>query len=102
MLKGLRRGWVLGGEEFRDRMSDLASGIIKGHQRASYSGDEVRGHDETARPVHGSPAGSRPWEWISPPAPAVPSDPRKRALAWLIRTKSNVGKWAILATSAGR
>jgi hypothetical protein len=29
MLKELRRGWVLGSEEFRDRMSNLASGIVR-------------------------------------------------------------------------
>jgi hypothetical protein len=33
MLKELRSGWVLGGEEFRDRMIDLASGVIRGRKR---------------------------------------------------------------------
>ena len=48
MLKELRRGWALGSEEFRDRMSDLASGIVRGRKRESYSGEEVRRCDETA------------------------------------------------------
>jgi hypothetical protein len=57
MLKELRRGWALGSEEFRDRMSDLASGIVRGRKRESYSGEEVRRYDET-RPVNCSRADS--------------------------------------------
>jgi putative transposase len=47
-LKELRSGWVLGSEEFRDRMSELAGDIVRGRKRESYSGEEVRRYDETA------------------------------------------------------
>jgi hypothetical protein len=94
MLKELRRGWVLGGEEFRDRMSDLASGIIRGRKRESYSGEEVRRYDETAA----SELLTRGLGTLGMDLAAMrllrPSDPRKQALAWLIRTKSIVaGPW---------
>ena len=48
MLQELRRGWVLGSEAVRDQMSDLASDIVRGRKRESYSGEEVRRYDETA------------------------------------------------------
>ena len=91
MLKELRRGWVLGGEEFRDRMSDLASGIVRGRKRESYSGEEVRRYDKTAA----RELLARGLDALGIDLAAMkllrPSDPRKQALAWLIRTKSFVG-----------
>lgn len=94
MLQELRRGWVLGSEEFRDRMSDLASGIIRARKRESYSGEEVRRYDETA--AHELLA--RGLDSLKMDLAAMkllrPCDPRKQALAWLIRTKSIVaGSW---------
>ena len=94
LLKGLRRGWVLGGEEFRDRMSDLASGIVRSRKRESYSGEEVRRYDKTAA----RELLARGLDALGIDLAAMkllrPSDPRKQALAWLIRTKSIVdGSW---------
>ena len=59
MLKELRRGWVLGSEEFRDRMSDLASGILRGRKREAHSGEELR-RCEKPPPVNCSRADSIP------------------------------------------
>ena len=68
MLKELRRGWVLGSEEFRDRMSDLASGIVKS-KAASENPTQARKCAATIkpRPVNCSRADSMPWGWISLP-----------------------------------
>jgi hypothetical protein len=90
MLTELRRGWVLGSEEFRDRMSDLASDIISARKRESYSGEEVRRYDETAA----RQLLARGLDRLGMDLAAIKllrcSDPRKQALAWLIRTKSIV------------
>jgi hypothetical protein len=90
MLKELRSGWLLCGEQFRDRMSDLASGILRGHKRESYSGEEVRRYDETAA----RQLLARGLDILGMDLAAMkllrPNDPRKQALAWLIRTKSIV------------
>ena len=96
MLKEPRRGWVLGGEEFRRRMSDLASGIVRGHKRESYSGDEVRRYDETAaRELLASGLDTLVMD-LAAMKSLRPSDPRKQALAWLIRTKSIVASsWIV-------
>ena len=94
MLTELRRGWVLGSEEFRDRMSDLASGIIRGRKRESYSGEEVRRYDETAARELLARGLDRLGMDLGAMKLLRPSDPRKQALAWLIRTKSIVaGFW---------
>jgi hypothetical protein len=94
MLKELRSGWVLGSEKFRDRMSDLAYDIVRGRKRESYSGEEVRRYDETAA----RKLLTRGLDILGMELAAMrmlrPSDPRKQALAWLIRTKSIVaGPW---------
>jgi hypothetical protein len=75
-------------------MSDLASDIVSGRKRESYSGEEVRRYDETATrelltlglEVLGMDLASTRL--------LRHSDPRKQALAWLIRGKSMVGdRW---------
>jgi REP element-mobilizing transposase RayT len=42
----IRRGWYLGPESFRDELLDRLQGAVKGKQRRSYSGKEMRLHDE--------------------------------------------------------
>ena len=68
--------------------------IIRGHQRESYSGEEARRHDETAT----RELLTRGLDNLGMDLAALrllpPSDPRKQALAWLIRTRSIVtGPW---------
>jgi hypothetical protein len=94
MLQELRRGWVLGSEAVRDQMSDLASDIVRGRKRESYSGEEVRRYDETAA----RELLTRGLEVLGMDLASTRllrhSDPRKQALAWLIRGKSMVGdRW---------
>ena len=77
-----------GSEAFRDRMSDLAGAILKGKKRESYTGEEVRRHDESAaRGVL-----ERGLEVLGIELANLrllrQNDPRKQALAWLIRTKT--------------
>lgn len=47
--KKIRRGWYFGSESFRDEMMERLDGVIGGGgNRASFSGEEVRLHDEKA------------------------------------------------------
>jgi hypothetical protein len=91
MLQELRRGRVLGSEAFRDQMSALASDIVRGRKRESYSGEEVRRYDETAA----RELLTRGLEVLGMDLASTRllrhSDPRKQALAWLIKGKSMVG-----------
>ena len=71
-------------------MSDLASGILRGRKRESYSGEEVRRYDETAARELLARGLDRLGMDLAAMKLLRPSDPRKQALAWLIRTKSTV------------
>jgi putative transposase len=44
--KPIRRGWYLGGEDFRDRLLGMLGQAMRGKQKETYSGDEVRAHDQ--------------------------------------------------------
>ena len=83
-------------------MSDLASGIVRCRKRESYSGQEVRRYDETAA----RELLARGLDILGMDLAAMkllrPSDPRKQALAWLIRTNSIVGGyWITLELDMG-
>ena len=42
----IRRGWYLGSESFRDELLERLDSTLKGKQRNSFGGEEVRKHDE--------------------------------------------------------
>ena len=42
----LRRGWFLGGEQFRKKLETLAAKVVKDRKRESYSSSALRRHDE--------------------------------------------------------
>jgi hypothetical protein len=89
-IRHLRTGWLVGSEAFRDRMSDLVAGILKGRKRASYTGEEVRGHDESeAQRIVERGLDALGME-LPKLRPLRQNDPRKQALAWLIRTRTIV------------
>ena len=44
--KPLRYGWYAGSEEFREKLLERLAESVKGKQRASYGGDEIRAHGE--------------------------------------------------------
>jgi REP element-mobilizing transposase RayT len=43
---GIRRGWCFGSEAFRGAMLEKMDDPLQGHRRSSYSGEEVKQHDE--------------------------------------------------------
>jgi len=42
----IRRGWYLGGEDFKVRLLDIVDKVRDGKEKETYYGDEVRAHDE--------------------------------------------------------
>lgn len=44
--KLIRKGWYLGGEDFRDRLLDMLDKVMHGKAKETYYGDEVQAHDE--------------------------------------------------------
>ena len=89
-IKVLRSGWVLGSEAFRDRMKDLAADIVKGKRRESYTGEEISRHDELAARKLLDRGLDALRIALSDLRLLRQNDPRKQALAWLIRTKTIV------------
>lgn len=87
----LRRGWILGGEAFRDRMEELAARVIGSHRRSSYQGGGASGHDEArARELLTSGLGElglKRREVVG----MRKNDARKQSLAWLVRKTTHVG-----------
>jgi aryl-alcohol dehydrogenase-like predicted oxidoreductase len=87
-------------------MSDLAAGIVKRRKRDSYTGEEVRRHDKAAaREILDRGLKLLRME-LAKLRLLRQSDPRKQALAWLIRLKRlsvtigsrNTWTWVIAAT----
>jgi REP element-mobilizing transposase RayT len=90
-LKQLRTGWVLGSEAFRDQVNDLLERVVGRSKRESYTGEEVRHHDEAAAQelLH---RGLRALDIELATVRLLPqNEPRKQALAWLIRSRTVVG-----------
>jgi REP element-mobilizing transposase RayT len=87
----IREGWCLGSAEFQDRMLDRLEGVLEGKKRRSYRGGSTRGHDEreAQRLLR---EGIRIVGLPNREAGATKkTDPRKLALAWLIRSRTTMG-----------
>lgn len=88
--KAVRRGWYLGGPEFRSWLVGLLGGVMKGKQRTSFSGEGVRGHDERAAEAL-LERGLTALRWSETEARAArKNDVRKQGLIWLMRTRTVV------------
>jgi putative transposase len=86
----IRRGWVLGSDEFRAKMLDAIGGAISGNRRDSYSGDALKLHDEqAAERLFEKGLGILDIE-KSGLDKLKKGDDRKKVLAWLIRRNTNV------------
>ncbi len=99
----IRRGWCLGGDEFRDEMVAKLDGVMKGKRRDSFVGSESRKHDmvEADRLLCKGMAGVG----LSADELALSkrSDPRKMVVAWLIRRNTVVrNEWISKRLHMGR
>lgn len=86
----IRRGWHLGGEEFRQELLERIGGAVKKADRRSFSGGEVQAHDEACAE-----------QWIAKGLTALAiteadladllmNGPEKVALAWLVRKNTSM------------
>ena len=86
----IRRGWHLGGEDFRNKLEALAGPAIKGRQRASFQSEEpIRQHDlkEAERILLKMMSKLGAEDLAQRPA----NDPAKQVLAWLLRSRTTAG-----------
>lgn len=100
--RALQRGWYLGSESFRDRLMDRVDGIVAGRKRASYRREGLGAHDEkeALRLLAGG------LDRLGLTANTVLSlrktDPRKQALAWLIKTRTVMrDEWLVARLQMG-
>jgi putative transposase len=85
-FEAVRRGWYLGGEEFREELEAMIEKTLKGKRRTSYGGEALRKHDEAE--------GRRLLEWglarigstLEEARRMKQSDPRKQGLCWLVKS----------------
>jgi len=92
--EAIRRGWCLGDEDFRSRMKRRLDELLGKHQRSSYSGPALQDHQRrTAAELLAAgleALGLDPQELATTPK----TDPRKQAVAWLLRKNTTVGnRW---------
>ncbi|MHC4180369.1 MAG: transposase [Planctomycetota bacterium] len=90
----IRRGWCLGDENFRSRMKRRLDQLLGKHHKSSYSGPALRDHQRrTAAELLAAglaAVGLDPQEL----ATTRKTDPRKQAVAWLLRTNTTVrNRW---------
>lgn len=88
--KTIRRGWVLGGEAFREKMLERIEERMESRKRESYSGEEVKGHDRKRaeallrKGLQALKVGQGEIQGMKT------TDERKQALVWLIRSSTQV------------
>ena len=88
--KSIRRGWVLGGEAFREKMLARIGERVELGKRESYSGDEVKGHDrKRAEELLRKGLQALKVELVEIQGMKT-TDERKQALTWLIRSSTQV------------
>lgn len=86
----MRRGWFLGGEEFRERLEDIVAGATKGRKRSSYTGASLQKHDE-AQAQALLAAGLEKVGLTLEEAKQLPqNDVRKQGLMWLVKSRTVV------------
>ncbi len=88
--KSIRRGWCVGGDEFRDALQERLGQLLNRNKKASYCGDSITQHDET----HATILLSRGLDVLGLRQEDLPalakSDPKKAVLAWVIKSRTAV------------
>lgn len=98
----IRKGWCVGGDEFRSRMVEALDNVLKEKRRDSFVGEETQKHDalEAQRLLDlGLQKLGIPGSELSK---LKKSDPQKKAIAWLIRKNTSVkNEWIAKALQMG-
>lgn len=86
----IRRGWCFGTEEFRERMTGLLDGAVEGKRRDSFSGEEIRKHDQLSAERLLDDGLIRLELKRSDLSGLPKGDSRKKVLAYLLRKQTSV------------
>jgi len=86
----IRRGWCFGSDEFREKMTGMLDGALDGKRRDSFCGEEVAAHDAFAAERLLNSGLKKLGVSRSDLSGLPKGDPRKKALALLIRRKTSV------------
>lgn len=99
----IRRGWCFGGDDFRDEMVASLDGVMAGKRRDSFVGSESRGHDRMEAEQLLKDGLGRVGLDTDELGTLKKSDPRKMAVAWLIRRNTVVrNEWISEQLHMGR
>ena len=92
----LRRGWYLGGEEFKERLLGRVAAVTAGKQRESFAGGAVRAHDERMAERLLQAGLAALGLTLSGARSLRQNDRRKQGLVWLLRGSTVVSAdWVI-------
>jgi hypothetical protein len=92
----IRRGWYLGGTEFKERLLGRVAAVTAGKKRESFAGGAVRAHDERAAEQLLQGGLAALGLTLSEARTLRHNDRRKQGLAWLMRASTVVSvDWVI-------
>jgi REP element-mobilizing transposase RayT len=98
----IRRGWYLGGEEFKERLLGRVAAMTAGKKRASFTGEAVRAHDERMAEQLLKAGLVALGMTLSEARSLRQNDWRKQGLAWLLRSSTVVSAdWVIRKLALG-
>jgi len=86
----LRRGWYVGGDDFRTRLMEWAKRVVTGKKRESYTSASLHRHDEAAAERWLAEGLVRLELTASDLAKLRQNDAGKQGLAWLLRSRTVV------------
>ena len=86
----IRRGWMVGGAAFRQEMLARLGGALRKGKRSSFSGEDVRTHDESHADALIVAGMAKLGLQETALASMIKNSPQKYALAWLARRHSAV------------
>ena len=103
LWKEIRRGWYLGAREFREKLEGMIDQRMEQTQRASYSGEEVKRHDERAAELWLKAGLKILGLDVSVVLAGRKGSEEKCLLAWLIRRRTHVpNAWIADRLNMGR
>ena len=99
----IRRGWAYGGDDFRVRMQEMLDGVMEGKRRDSYSGEQVKKHDEREAQRLLSDGLVKLKLDVADLSVLKKGDTRKMVVAWVIRNNTSVrNEWIVQHLHMGR
>ena len=90
--KAIRRGWCLGGKEYRKQLIEMLDELILDASAEAYAGEAVREHGEREADVLIGQGFKKLGLKESELESLRKSDPRKSVLAWYVSSKTSVSQ----------